>query len=154
MNEIWKDIKGFEGRYQVSNLGRIKSLAWLGNEGKIGFLKGWYNGKGYLCVRLDRSRSVHGIVAETFIGPRPEGLTIDHINKNKKDNRLTNLRYLSNTENVRRSVCKSVAIEKDGEIYKLKSATEACNFIGCAPSTFSIQAKLNKKVKGWSVSYE
>lgn len=90
-NEIWKDVKGFEGRYQVSNLGRVRSLDWPGHKGKIlkqklGKRWGYYklnlaHPDGYI-----KSVSVHRIVAIAFI-PNPDNLPeVNHKDENKLNN--------------------------------------------------------------------
>lgn len=110
MCEIWKDIEGYEGYYQVSNLGRVKSLERLviGKNGKRYFceskeLFGTVDSTGYLMVTLrkDGTRktiSVHRLVAKTFI-PNPDGKpTVDHINRVTTDNRVDNLRWATMSE--------------------------------------------------------
>ena len=102
MKEIWKDIKGFEGYYQISNYGNIKSLErkikvnnhWKQKEKIIkgNFVKTHPNSKDYLVVNLcqnhkRRTAKVHRIVAENFI-PNPENLPIlHHKDHNRQNNR-------------------------------------------------------------------
>lgn len=101
MEEIWKDIKEYEGIYQVSNLGRVKSLKHS-KEGKL--LKGRVTGKGYLSVALFRnsvrkSNSIHRLVAEAFI-PNPENKPeVNHIDENKLNNDVSNLEWVTSKEN-------------------------------------------------------
>lgn len=104
MKEIWKDIPGWEGRYQASNLGRIKSLMYYGREGKEGLLKPATDKQGYLRVALCRNKKlhtylVHRLVWIAFNGPVTEGLYINHINEDKQDARLENLNLLTRQEN-------------------------------------------------------
>lgn len=91
MEEIWKDVKGFEGRYQVSNLGRVRSLDWPRHKGRVLKLmigKKW----GYYVVNLAhidgyvKTFNVHRIVAMTFI-PNPDNLPeVNHKDENKLNN--------------------------------------------------------------------
>ena len=90
-NEIWKDIEGYEGLYQVSNLGRVKSLERIDRHNhlvKERILKPKIEPNGYFRVDLCKegkvkTLSVHRLVAQTFI-PNPEGLPqINHKNENK-----------------------------------------------------------------------
>jgi hypothetical protein len=96
MEEIWKDI-GIE-KYAVSNMGNVR-----GQDG-IRLLKPFGNGGGYMCVNIynlsiRKPISIHKLVMKTFVGERPVGYEIDHINRNPSDNRLENLRYCSSSEN-------------------------------------------------------
>ena len=98
--EIWKNIKDYEGLYQNSNLGRVRSL----KHGKIRILKP-NKVKGYLCVYLCKDGKkkqflVHRLIWETFNGEIPEGMEVNHINENKTDNRLKNLNLMTHFDNV------------------------------------------------------
>lgn len=91
MEEIWKDIEGYEGRYQVSNLGRVKTLY---NTPHIMFT---YEAKaGYLAVDLHKEKKrkhfkVHRLVAAAFI-PNPDNLPqVNHIDENTYNNAASNL---------------------------------------------------------------
>lgn len=112
IKEEWKDIEGYEGLYQISNYGRVKSLErecknrWGQMrvvEEKI--LKGSPNSDGYLCVSLckngtKKSYRVNRLVAIAFI-PNPNDLEeVDHIDGNKEKNIFTNLRWVSRLENM------------------------------------------------------
>jgi len=103
--EIWKDIKGLEGRYQVSNKGRIKSFVCILRNNAIIILKQSKNKKGYPQISLTDSKHkhltqrVHRLVGKAFI-PNPENKPqINHINGIKDDNRLENLEWATNSEN-------------------------------------------------------
>jgi len=101
--EKWRLIEGLNSDYEVSNLGNIKSLNYK-RSGKEGFLKIQHDKDGY-CVVSIRSKiyKLHRLVAEAFI-PNPIGKkTVNHINKNKKDNNVYNLEWMTNAENSRHS---------------------------------------------------
>lgn len=102
MKEEFKDVKGYEGLYQVSDLGRVKSLLC----GKTKLLKGGKDSDGYLCVSLRKNSkqktiSIHQLVAVAFLGHNPCGMRviIDHISNEKLDNRSENLQLTSNRHN-------------------------------------------------------
>lgn len=113
--EIWKPVVGYESLYEVSNFGNVRRTA------------GWFYGRkrknhreptgnllpvtaraGYKRVTLcngetHRNFSVHLLVTTAFIGPRPRGFQVDHVNYDTGDNRLSNLRYVTGVDNVLRS---------------------------------------------------
>ena len=112
MEEIWKDIEGYEGLYQVSNLGRIKSLqrTITDKNGKVKTIKETLmkhntDDKGYKYVFLSKNNTkkfsrVHKLIAQAFI-PNPLNLPeIDHINTIQDDNRIENLRWCTHKENM------------------------------------------------------
>ena len=100
MEEIWKDIEGYENKYQVSNLGRVKSLNYNHTK-KEQILKCCKTGAGYTLVNLcGKMFLVHRLVAKTFI-PNPENKPcVDHINTIRDDNRVNNLRWVTHKENM------------------------------------------------------
>ena len=96
--EIWKDIPNYNGLYQVSSLGRVKSFK-LGNE-KI--LKQNIDSRGYYMVHLynngkSKGSLIHQLVAICFLNHIPNGrkLVVDHINDNKLDNKVENLQIVT-----------------------------------------------------------
>lgn len=109
--EIWKDVVGYEGLYQVSNLGRIKSLPKEKKTPTTTFmtketiLNQHKDKGGYFRVMLTKKgksilKLVHIIVASAFIGERGN-LTVNHKDENKANNNVNNLEYLTRVENVR-----------------------------------------------------
>ena len=115
MNELWLPVVGYEGFYEVSNQGRVRSVDRVvphSNgprlvKGRI--LKQIPNSRGYFrvcCYREGKSRAlrVHRLVCVAFCGPSPSAEhVVDHIDENKQNNRATNLRWLTVEENVSRS---------------------------------------------------
>lgn len=110
--EIWKPISGYEGQYEVSNLGNVRSLDryCLGRDGRSEIHHGRMLKKqklwnGYLNVDLNNGkkrwhRPVHILVAEAFIGPRPENNDVMHIDGDRTNNRAENLCYGTRAENL------------------------------------------------------
>lgn len=114
--EIWKDIKGYEGKYQVSNMGNVKSLNYR-RTGKEKILKLHKNNSGYFMVGLykdDKYKSflVHRLVAQAFISNLENKEQIDHINTIKTDNRVENLRWATQKENMNNPLTKEKKIGK------------------------------------------
>jgi hypothetical protein len=95
MAEKWKAIKGYEGLYEVSDLGRVRSLKRATTSGKV--LKGVPDKDGYIYVSLSKNNikrrySVHRLVAAAFIqNDNPQKTVINHRNEDKQDNRAENL---------------------------------------------------------------
>ena len=104
MEETWKDIVGYEGLYQVSNLGRVKSLPRK-NVTKEKILIGGNNGDGYIKVSLsNKLHYVHRLVAEAFI-PKIEGKNfVNHKDEVRSNNNVDNLEWCTNQENINFSV--------------------------------------------------
>lgn len=103
MDEIFKDVKGYEGIYKVSNFGRIKSLGNNYNR-KEKILKGTNNGSGYFMVTLSKHGKqktdlVHRLVAIAFIQNSENKKCINHIDGNKANNCVNNLEWITYSEN-------------------------------------------------------
>ena len=155
--EIWKDIEGYEGIYQVSNLGRIKSLereeitngAVKRRIRKEKILCPHPNGEGYPSVVLSKNGrmktfKVHRLVAEAFI-PNPENKPfIDHINRNKTNNTINNLRWCTGKENMSNPLTKEhlsktfkelgfkrskkvLQLDKNGKVFRLWNNARAAS---------------------------
>lgn len=111
--EIWKPVVGFEGKYEVSNMGRVKSLNYLGKK-RTSILKLVTDTNGYLIVRLFKDRvshtfRVHRLVYSAFVKEVPawnatgrgnDRMEINHINEVKTDNRIGNLELVNHTQNM------------------------------------------------------
>ncbi|MFY0128065.1 NUMOD4 domain-containing protein [Bacillus cytotoxicus] len=111
--ETWKDIEGFEGFYQVSNLGKIRSLDRYvpKRNGQKQFFRGkiistYINNSGYECVDLARGgkkvkNTVHRLVAKHFCKGYREKLDVNHIDADRLNNKAENLEWMSRIENIR-----------------------------------------------------
>ncbi len=127
-NEEWKDVKGYEGIYLVSNFGRVMSLfreVW-GGKGfykiKTRLIKPAANEKGYKIVTLSkngkhRTFKVHRLVASAFINNSENKPQVNHIDGNKLNNNSDNLEWCTNSENqlhsIRLGLRKSTVIDTD-----------------------------------------
>lgn len=106
--ELWKDIKGYEGLYQVSTKGNVRSLNWRNH----GFVKNLYlkkQNRGYLQVELAKNGKtkmfmVHRLVAEAFLKNPEDYPCVNHLNEEKQDNRVENLEWCSASTNVKYSL--------------------------------------------------
>lgn len=116
MVEIWRDIKGYEGLYQVSNWGNVKRIKHdisIFRNGRIEkrffserLLEPWKNRKGYMKVALRKNNKsyekfVHRLVAEAFMPIEDETLQVNHMDTNKENNTLNNLEWCTCKENIR-----------------------------------------------------
>lgn len=173
--EIWKDIKGFEGVYQISNLGRVKSLPrytvqkhWV--EERI--LNSHHNNSGYCDISLYQDtkrvhKKIHRLVAEAFL-PNPYNLPeVDHIDTNKDNNCVWNLRWCTHSENhlnpltrKRRSetlekISKKICVFKDGKllhIFKSYAELDKTSQSVLGVKLWSVHAR--EVVKGEKASYK
>jgi len=105
--ERWLPVIGYEGLYDVSDWGRIRSLPRRTTRG--GLMKLIADGKGYWVVSLTREGKqrrffVHRLVMEAFTGPLPEGMEIRHLDGDPGNNRLPNLRYGTHSENMQDTI--------------------------------------------------
>ena len=110
MEEVWKDIEGYGGLYQVSNLGNVRSTNWR----RLGVVKNIYlkpHNRGYLQVELTNGEKkktylVHQLVAKAFL-LNPDNLScVNHIDENKQNNNICNLEWCDQSYNTRYSISK------------------------------------------------
>lgn len=141
VNEVWKDIQGYEGLYQISNLGRVKSLEHVVVT-KAGWsftvreklLKSHNNGSGYLFVHLCSNyevsqQLVHRIVAKHFLDFVPGKHFVNHKDGNKQNNCVDNLEWVTTAENNKHSRAIGLQPERSPEaIRKMVQASKlACS---------------------------
>ena len=130
--EEWKDIQGYEGHYQISNQGRVKSLARmrLSKGGSIAPLRERImclkkSKTGYLLIGLRKDdvklfTSIHRLVALHFIENAEEKLTVNHIDGDKENNCYTNLEWSSHKENTVHAFETGLAKRRGNEKYSLE----------------------------------
>lgn len=116
MKEIWKDVEGYEGLYQVSNLGRVRSLDHYRKNGFSGYitkgriLKQQFDGKKrYLHINFSKNgirkmAQVHTLVGKAFVNGYKKGLEIDHKDTITTNNKATNLVWVTRSQNMRNPI--------------------------------------------------
>ena len=153
--EIWKDIEGYEGLYQISNLGRIR---------KYIILRQFLSHKGYLTTQLSKENKsktflVHRLVAKTFI-PKIDGKNqINHKDGNKINNKVENLEWCTQKENINYSQkINSSYNDRNKEVQQFdknnkllatyKSISDASRITGIKVSSISYSANGQRKTGG------
>ena len=159
MIEEWKDIKGYEGLYQVSNLGRVKSLKF----GKERILKTGVDRYGYISVNLYKNNKrklckVHRLVAEAFIPNLENKPEVNHLDEDKTNNMVSNLEWCTRNENVnhgtrnKRISKKLKVISKGTKIKAIDIANgewnEYCSIRECARQLGLAGSSINMCLKG------
>ena len=165
MKEIWKDVEGYEGLYQVSNLGRVKRIT----TGRV--LKPLKHSNGYLMVKLSKNsivytKTIHSLVAQAFI-PNPENKPeINHIDENKTNNNVSNLEWMTRKENInhgtrteRMSKTQSIPIIttniKTGESKEFYGARECARQLGLTHGNItSVLKGRYKQTGGYTFKYK
>ena len=165
--EVWKDIKGYEG-YQVSNVGRIRTHNKTTYTEKHG-VRHWQNRVLSQKTAKDKAMRVelwkdgkpntvlvHRIVALTFLGEPPElNMTVNHIDGNRKNNRVENLEWLSLADNIRHgfrtglysSTFKPITlIDENNNEFKFVSLSEGNKFLGRTNSYLTTAIKRKRTI--------
>lgn len=112
MPELWQPIEGYEGLYEVSDLGRVRRLTarvwvnrgsgyWITRRGRV--LKGGRDNDGYVLHSLSKegkpkTHKEHHLVLNTFVGPCPEGMETRHLDGDPSNNRVSNLAWGTSAE--------------------------------------------------------
>ena len=180
MNEIWKAVQGYEGRYEISNLGRVKSLNYNHTK-KPKILAPKHHSSGYDTVTLcnngiHKNKPIHKLVADAFI-PNPNNLPqVNHIDGDKSHYSVDNLEWVSASDNVRHAIKNGLRrpfvsdngfgathihrravyqFSMDGElIQRWECISDASREYSCRPSSIvnCCQGR-NKSLRGYKWSY-
>lgn len=130
LDEIWKDIKGYEGYYQISNFGNVRSLdRWVKDNGTPVFKQGMLlnpvkQSVGYLQIALNvegkvKKKYIHRLVMEAFNPTDNPKLEINHIDENKENNMITNLEWVTHKENINK-ISKYIVARENNQKQKLE----------------------------------
>ena len=166
MSEEWRDVVGYEGLYQVSDQGRVKSLKW--NKERI--LKPSMDKDGYLLVTLcaggkPKTLKVHRLVCEAFHENLENKSDVNHLNEIKTDNRASNLEWCTRRDNINhgsRNERLGKALSKpvgqymsDGDLVKIwPSVIEAQRQTGFSSASISLAANgKSKQAHGYRWEY-
>ena len=177
--EIWKDVLGYEGYYQISNLGNIKSVDRYikSRSGNLFLRKGKpmfpaQNGNGYLHVILNKNNKpknhrIHRMVALVFLPAQEHRTDVNHIDGNKLNNRVDNLEWTTHKENCDHSMnvlgndlsghgvkatSKTIKLKdkETNEIIECKSYAEAARKLGISHQVISKYLNKDKKAINFS----
>lgn len=162
MTELWKDISGYEGLYQISNLGNVKSLERINRNGRLvheRILIPSVGGSGYLQVNLSKDNKakihqIHRLVAMKYIDNPENKQQVDHIDNIKSNNCAKNLRWVTPKENMNNIITKNTLLNRPER--KLTEEWKQRISEGMKGRVFSKESreKLSKSKMGHKVSKE
>lgn len=163
MSELWKDIDGFDGCYQISSLGRVRSFAVDTVKGRL--LKPQPFPNGYMFVKLGReggTHLVHRLVAKAFI-PGDHTLQVNHRNGVRRDNWVGNLEWLSCSDNHRHSYreldrkqhakTKEVVLVQRGSELIFDAMNHAAKFLSRSIGSVACAARKGTTCNGYEVHH-
>lgn len=138
MKEIWKKIREFED-YEISNFGRVRSWKYknppkilrLVRVGQYGYLSVG------LCNKTMTHKSVHRLVAESFLGFPPKGFVVNHLDGDRKNNLITNLEWCSQRDNIRKHYLKVHKEGSCGVCLRYKRHIEGLNIVNRLTTSLS-----------------
>lgn len=162
IQEVWKDIPNYEGLYQCSNLGRVKSLERFfiiphsGGKKKVEekILSYQYDLKKYRTLKLSKNNKskrykIHRLVAITFLENKEQNVQVNHINGIKTDNRLCNLEWCSNLYNQRHAIKNNLRVLRftDNEIDEIRKDNRSLSKIA---EDYKVSFQLISKIKNYN----
>lgn len=146
--EYWKPVPGYEGRYEVSDHGRVRSLNYR-HTGQIRVLRPKKTRDYYLRINLCKDGvvktfRVHRLVWTAFVGEIPEGYELDHINATPSDNRLSNLRCVTCKQNHENPITNQ----------RHADACRAANKKRCSKSIVQLDKTTGQVIKRWECMHD
>lgn len=149
MEEQWKAVKNYEGYYEVSNTGKVRSLVNRYNSKGVFELKGNLTNKGYYRVQLSvpvrAKKSIHRLVAEVFLEQNTNKPFVNHIDNNRTNNRVSNLEWCTQSENLQHAQDQGRLFEaqsKGGKVQGAKASErahiEALNLVGTSVNSWEV----------------
>lgn len=151
--EIWKDIPGYDGIYQISNYGRVKSLgAYFYQNGylrhnRAKIMSIFNNGNGYSYISLTKNGKrknhyIHRLVASAFIGEIANGFVVNHKDYDKSNNQVDNLEIITQSENIRYS---ALRMKKPHKSWKISNTGEKHIYFRNGKYRVQISGKIDKQ---------